>query len=211
MSRYIQSFTSALPEQQVNNCVATYLTSEGFELKAENGEYIWKKGVGMLTAPQYIKLSYQNGVYVIEAWLKFAILPGVYVSEMGLTGFVGCIPKSMLKSRVDSLLSMLQARLIQSSPSQFNSNINIQPQIQGNNVYAQSNMPQQMQGNVYANQNIPQQMQGNVYANQNTPQQMQGNVYANQNTPHQTQGNVYDNRNMTEQSIVNSCSSSVNE
>lgn len=170
MSRYIQRFTSHLHEQQVNNCITTYLTSEGFELKTENGEYLWKKGVGLLTAPQYIKLSCHNGVYVAEAWLKFAILPGVYVGEMGLSGFFGCIPKSMLKSRVDTLLRMLQARLIPSSPH-FNG-IN---QIQGNNAYANPNMPQQVQGNGYTNPNMPHQVQGNPYSKENIQTQPMNN------------------------------------
>lgn len=64
-----------------------------------------EKGVGLLTAPQFLKLSVNNdGSYVLEAWIKFAILPGVYVGEMGTKGFVGALPKQLLKERVDKHL-----------------------------------------------------------------------------------------------------------
>lgn len=72
-----------------------------------------KKGVGLLTAPQFLKLSVNNdGSYVLEAWIKFAILPGVYVGEMGTKGFVGALPKQLLKERVDKTLMAMQANVI---------------------------------------------------------------------------------------------------
>ncbi len=190
-------FTTAYPPQQVNNIFASYLTSEGFEPKTIDGENIWKKGVGLLTAPQCIKLSYQNNVYILEAWLKFAILPGVYVSEMDLDGFIGCIPKSILKSKVDYILMKLQARFIQPAvkmQGMYYNNPNIPPQAQGN-PYANQSVPQ-AQGNPYANQSVPQ-AQGNPYANQNVPQ-AQGNPYANQSVP-QAQGNPYTNQSVPPQ------------
>ena len=60
MSRYTQWFVSPLPPQQVNNIFTNYLTQEGFEPKNENDGVVWKKGMGLLTAPQYIKLTMQN-------------------------------------------------------------------------------------------------------------------------------------------------------
>lgn len=177
MSRYTLQFVSPFQPQQVNDFFATYLTNEGFQLKTDkNGSY-WKKGVGLLTAPQYVKLSCQNNTYVIEAWLKFALLPGVYIGEMGFDGFFGCIPKSMLKSRVDSILASLQARPLQL-------------------MQGYPNMPQQPQGNFNATPNMPQQIQGNYYANPNVPPQVQGNYYANPNMPPQAQGNYYNNANI---------------
>lgn len=163
MSRYTLSFVSPYTPQQVNGRFASYLINEGFELKTDKGENIWKKGVGLLTAPQYVKLTYHNNVYIIEAWLKFALLPGVYIGEMGLDGFVGCIPKSMLKSRVDYILMMLQAQTIQ-----------------------HPNIPQQIQINYNANPNVSSQIQGNPYSNPyNITQQVQSSTPVIQNANNQ--------------------------
>lgn len=49
---------------------------------------------------------------MLEAWIKFAILPGVYVGEMGTKGFVGALPKQLLKERVDKTLMAMQANVI---------------------------------------------------------------------------------------------------
>ena len=111
MARYSMRFGTPMNPQQVQNYFESYLKSEGFEPYNNNGEICWKKGMGLLTAPQYLKLTPydNNGTYVLEAWLKFALLPGVYVGEMGITGFVACVPKSLLKTRVDAVLKGLQA------------------------------------------------------------------------------------------------------
>lgn len=37
-----------------------FFDKEGFNLIDYHGEAVWKKGIGMVTAPQFIKLSYQN-------------------------------------------------------------------------------------------------------------------------------------------------------
>ena len=113
MSRSITRFTSPFAPNAVFNAFGQYMQSEGFEFIQQNGEQLWKKGVGLLTAPQYAKLSVANdGSYVLEAWLKLAILPGVYVGEMGTKGFFGAFPKQMLKARVDRTLAAMQARVL---------------------------------------------------------------------------------------------------
>lgn len=145
MSRFIQPFTTPYNPQQVMNCFNSYMQREGFEYVTKDGESYWKKGMGLLTAPQYLKLTQTNGGYVLEAWLKFALLPGVYIGEMGLKGFFGAIPKAMLKDRVDSLLKALQAHI-------FTPNANIPPQMNMNNGYpVNGNVPPQM----YQNQMPP--------------------------------------------------------
>ncbi len=173
MSRYTQSFLSPFTPQQVHDSFASYLASEGFKLETKKGESYWKKGVGLLTAPQYLKLSYANGVYVLEAWLKMAILPGVYLGEMALdNSFVGCIPKSMLQTKVDKFYSMVQAQFVQPMQGAYCGNMNI-PQPQGymppqgnmNIPQPQGYMPPQ------GNMNIPQ-SQGYMppQGNMNIPQ-----------------------------------------
>ena len=180
MSRYAISFLSPYSPQQVNNCFLSYMNSEGFKITTKKGESFWKKGVGLLTAPQCIKLTQQNNVYTLEAWLPFAVLPGVYVGEMGIDGFVGCLPKSFLEARVKQLLTNLLAQPIQSTQGMPYRNPNV-PQPQGN-YYGNPNVPQP-QGNYYGNPNVPQ-PQGSYYSNPNIPQ---GNPYGTPNIPQQMQ------------------------
>lgn len=96
------------PDEQVWNTARGFFAHEGFRFTQINGEPVWKKGNGIVSAPQYIKFFYQNGVAHIEAWLKFAILPGVYCGEMGLTGAWGFAIKQALKGKVDALCYHLQ-------------------------------------------------------------------------------------------------------
>lgn len=148
-------------------------------------ENVWKKGKGVLTGPQYIKLTPLNdGTYILEAWVKFAILPGVYVGEMGITGFFGAIPKSFLKARVEMIFQCLNAQMLPMPSNGANAYLNqTQPQqyVQQANPYAnqQANPYAQQQSgqpqtNPYANQ------QANPYVQQQNGQPQQMNPYANQ-------------------------------
>lgn len=103
MSRYTNTIKSSLPVEAVANVTEQYLRGEGFALSIIDGQQVWKKGMGILTGPQMILVGIVPGSIRIEAWIKFALLPGVYVGEMGLDGFVGGIPKQALKSRVKEL------------------------------------------------------------------------------------------------------------
>lgn len=105
--RYSTYLTINQPDEFVRIIVNDFFEKEGFTLKNYKGEMVWKKGTGMLAAPQFIKVDYQNGTVYLEAWMKYAIIPGVYCGEMGLTGAVACIPKSILKGRVDDLMNLL--------------------------------------------------------------------------------------------------------
>lgn len=100
MARYLNNIPSPLPPQQLYQLTGSILQAEGFEYVNYQGENVWKKGKGLMTAPQFISVVCNNGTVTLQAWLKYAILPGVYVGEMGLTGFFGLAMKEMLKSRV---------------------------------------------------------------------------------------------------------------
>lgn len=108
MARFVTEFTINQPKEFVDFILKDFCAKEGFEYTQFKGENVWKKGIGMMTAPQFIKVDYQNGKVHLEAWMKYAILPGVYCGEMGLTGFWGFAVKQMLKSRVDALIALLQ-------------------------------------------------------------------------------------------------------
>lgn len=107
MARTITEFQSTRPDEQVRQIVMDYLGKEGFKYTTSKGEPVWKKGTGMLAAPQFMKVECRNGRVRIEAWLKYALLPGVYVGEMGLKGIFGVAIKKTLQNRVNTLTAIL--------------------------------------------------------------------------------------------------------
>lgn len=106
-NRFVTDF--AVPHQAdlIQFVAEDFFAKEGFTLIDYKGEMVWKKGIGMLSAPQYIKLNYQDGQVHLEAWLKYALLPGVYCGEMGLDGFWGFAIKDMLRKKVNTLMALL--------------------------------------------------------------------------------------------------------
>ena len=111
MGRYVAEYTIGQPDDFIRLVSEDYFQKEGFKLVPYKGEMLWKKGRGVLTAPQYIKLAYGQGIVHVEAFIRWTILPGVYVGEMALdNGFVGAIPKSMLMDKVNTLLRLLSGR-----------------------------------------------------------------------------------------------------
>lgn len=110
MARTITNFQATRPDDQVRQIVVDYLSKEGFSYTTIKGEPVWKKGVGMLAAPQFMKVECLNGQVHLEAWLKYPLLPGVYVGEMSLKGFWGIAIKKALQKRVDLLTQLLTQR-----------------------------------------------------------------------------------------------------
>lgn len=107
MARYIADFQTGKPDDMIRFITEDFFQKEGFTLVNFKGEAVWKKGSGLMTAPQFVKLSSVNGTVHLEAWLKNAILPGVYVGELGLNGAYGWAIKKVLKDRVNTLTSLL--------------------------------------------------------------------------------------------------------
>lgn len=101
--RFVTDFVINQPDEFVKFILEDFFSKEDFKYTEFKGEYVWKKGIGFLAAPQFIKVDYGNGKIHIEAWLK-----GVLGGEMGLTGAYALIPKKMLKDTVDSLIRLLQ-------------------------------------------------------------------------------------------------------
>jgi hypothetical protein len=106
--RYVTEFQVYQPEQAISFIIQDFFQKEGFSLVEYQGEMVWKKGVGVLTAPQFMRVLYSQGWIHLEAWLKYAILPGVYCGEMGLDGFFGFAIKEQLRTRVRQLMTLLQ-------------------------------------------------------------------------------------------------------
>ena len=100
MSRYVNRINTPVPPQSLLEPLAQYLTQEGFTQVNYKGNICWKKGTGLLVAPQYISFYFGEDFLQLEAFIKFALLPGVYIGEMGIAGFFGAVPKALLKDRV---------------------------------------------------------------------------------------------------------------
>lgn len=107
MARYKNTLIPTGDVNDIHNKIEKYLTSEGFKQMDYKGEQIWKKGIGLMLGPQFVKLTLQGTSIELEAWIRFALLPGIYVGEMGISGFVGLIPKKLLKKRVQQIESLL--------------------------------------------------------------------------------------------------------
>lgn len=109
MARYSKDFAFKGDPNVAMNGIMQVLTSNGYKLKEHNGETFFQKGTGWLTAPMFVKLIITQNSSRVEAWIKPAILPGVYGEEMDLEGFVGCAAKAPLKKFVQTKIEpMLQ-------------------------------------------------------------------------------------------------------
>lgn len=100
MSRYVNEIQTDKNSDEVLRVASDYLASEGFQKVDYEGEQVWKKGHGVALGPQFIKVVPDQNKVHIEAWIKMALLPGVYISEMDTSGFIGGAPKRRLKKRV---------------------------------------------------------------------------------------------------------------
>lgn len=91
-----------LTHQEANKRIESTLSRKGFKLIDYNGESVWKKGTGVLTAMQYVKIEYFQGGATISAWVQ-AGLGSVGGSEMDLTGFIAGMPKKMLLTVLEEI------------------------------------------------------------------------------------------------------------
>lgn len=107
MARYTRDYTVAVPSDTVFNSIYQYLLSEGYEYIQYENEPLFKKGMGLVSSPSFIKVSFSGNVVRLEAWVKYALFPGVYVGEFGITGFFLWAPKQLLQTRVMAIEKML--------------------------------------------------------------------------------------------------------
>lgn len=71
MGRYVAEYTIGQPDDFIRLVSEDYFQKEGFKLVPYKGEMLWKKGRGVLTAPQYIKLAYGQGIVHVEAFIRW--------------------------------------------------------------------------------------------------------------------------------------------
>ena len=107
MARYINEFSAVNDMNGLYASIGQYLRSEGYEYVTFQNEQVFKKGKGFVSGPTFIKIFQNDNNIRIEAWLKFAVLPGVYSGEMDLSGFMGFAMKDVLRKRVQQVESII--------------------------------------------------------------------------------------------------------
>ena len=102
MAKYINFVETVFSKEEIDQVVEQTMKAEGFKKKIKGGQEMWQKG-GILTGPQFVRVVSQNGKAEVQAWMKFSVLPGIYVGEMDLTGAMGFAIKDVLRKRIARL------------------------------------------------------------------------------------------------------------
>lgn len=156
MARYIQDVTLNKPDDFVYFIMNDYLQKNGFIMSDWKGEPAYRAGDPMLEGYKYLKWSYANGIFHLEAWLK-----GTFGGEWNLNGFVGCMMKKPYKSNLEQLITVLQQSIpqpINASPDAASSGYpegssdNVGQAVSGQRISGQTASQQIPQGQPFQNQ-----------------------------------------------------------
>lgn len=100
MARYIKNYVLNGNLQQIQNEITAYLQNDGYKYIEYDGENVFKKGMGVFSAPTFFKFIYNGNCVRMETWMKYTIVPGVFVGELSVDGFVGVLVKGRWKTRI---------------------------------------------------------------------------------------------------------------
>ncbi len=100
MPRTVKDFMYNGSIEPLRNATEQYLRSNQFQSAIVNGEQVFQKGNGFFLAPKFLKITFFQGGIRVEAWMKYAIVPGAFVGEIGLDTFGLSIPRAQLKKTV---------------------------------------------------------------------------------------------------------------
>ena len=103
MARYTKDFQCAADPQAVFNAVSNYLYSENFQYENFDGENVFKKGNGVLTGPCFFRLVFVQGYIRLESWMKYALLPGVFIGELDSSSLIGSGIRGIWKKRLTAV------------------------------------------------------------------------------------------------------------
>lgn len=97
MARYVQEYQLLEPQEQTWPVVQRYFESQGYVYKNYQNEQVFQKGSGWLMDPAFAKVTYSQNSVRVEIWMKDALVPGVYIREIGIDGFYGWAVKGSMK------------------------------------------------------------------------------------------------------------------
>lgn len=104
MARHYQEVETNLTEKQLEKKIADFITIDGYRAVNYKSEAnVYKKGYGLIAAPQYVKLEIQDNKIIIQAWIK----PFIVIKESSLKGFLGIVPKKALKASLVRFITTL--------------------------------------------------------------------------------------------------------
>lgn len=78
------------------------LRQSGFSPREYRNESVWKKGTGMLTAMQYVKLIPDDKALIVQGWVQIGI-GNAGLKEQCLDGLLGAIPKKMVLKTIEQI------------------------------------------------------------------------------------------------------------
>ena len=125
MSRYVKQFSFNGDPNVLINMTNQFFSSKGFNYKKYKGEWIYQKGIGLLVGPKFVKAWYNGTAFQLEAWIKTAAMPFVFVGEENLDGFAGFATKKPLKDMVEDF----EAQLMQAGCQVFDPSAPVQPTV----------------------------------------------------------------------------------
>ena len=102
MARFVQDLVLNKPDDFVYFIMNDYLQKNSFVMSDWKGEPAYRAGDAMVEGFKYLKWSYADGKFHLEAWLK-----GNLGQEWGLDGFVACLIKKPYRESLTQLLQVL--------------------------------------------------------------------------------------------------------
>lgn len=92
------------------NTAVNILQANGFKEVSYNGETVWKKGTGLLTAMQYIKIEFTDTItdttLIVSGWVQAGV-GSVGGNEMALNGIVAAVPKKSVMKVIEQIKASL--------------------------------------------------------------------------------------------------------
>ncbi|MBR2909003.1 MAG: hypothetical protein IKC11_01490 [Clostridia bacterium] len=90
------------PQEQLEVAIMKLLAFDGYQPVIYKGEKVFKKGDGVWSAEELIKIEFSGDEITISGWIL------VYGKEQELKGFVGCVPKKDCKKSIDKILTLVK-------------------------------------------------------------------------------------------------------
>lgn len=83
--------------------ISSILSQKGFKTTTlKTGENVWKKGTGLITAMQFVKVDFSQKEFVMSAWVQAGV-GSVGSREMDLTGVFAALPKRQLMKVLEEI------------------------------------------------------------------------------------------------------------
>ena len=108
MSRSIEEVATNKTLPEIGELVENFMRRAGFIRTVFRGENVWRKGSGVMSGPQFMKVEPAEGRVHIEAWVTHAIAPGFFVGEQDLRWPFPLITKNLLRTRLRELIGLLR-------------------------------------------------------------------------------------------------------